>query len=275
MKQHQPTSSGRLFPALLKYWRGARGLSQLDLGLAADVSARHVSFLETGRAKPSEEMVLTLASTLQIPLREQNTLLQAAGFESGFEEPSIENIVTTPMGKALEHMMKQHEPYPMIVMDRAYDLLMINNSGTQLLQAFINKPESLKTPINMFEVIFDPDLARPFIHDWTHTAHTMLSRLHREALLAPHNHRLSDLVEKLLTYPDVPEAWRLPDFSQVSEPTYTVRLIKDDMDLAFLTTMSNFSAPQNITLEELLIEGYFPLDDKTAETCRKLAETDS
>lgn len=245
-------------------------MSQLDLGLAANVSARHVSFLETGRAKPSYEMVLTLASTLQVPLREQNTLLQAAGYEAAFEEPPLTKVISTPMGQALELMLEKHEPYPMIVMDRGYDLLKVNKCGIRLLQSFVANPAALKPPINMFKMIFDPMLARPYISNWEGIAQVLLSRLHREALLAPHNHRLSELVEQLLAYPGVPEAWCLPDFSQSSEPVLVVSLKKDEWDLSFLTTMATFSAPQNITLEEILIESYFPLDDKTKAACLKL-----
>src|SRR5499427_6067429 len=113
-----PRPEPRLFPALLRDWRTRRGLSQLDLALAADVSARHVSFLETGRAQPSREMVLRLGATLNVPLRDQNDMLRAAGFAEEFAEPSLDGGLPEGVGRAIDRMLAQHEPYPMTVLDR-------------------------------------------------------------------------------------------------------------------------------------------------------------
>src|SRR5579859_3587977 len=121
----------RLFPALLKHWRNRRGLSQLDLALAADVSPRHVSFLETGRAQPSREMVLRLGATLNVPLREQNGMLRAAGFGEEFPEPDLA-VLPPGVALAIERMMQTHEPYPMTVLDRRYQLLRANQGATRL-----------------------------------------------------------------------------------------------------------------------------------------------
>ena len=110
-----------VFPALLKHWRTRRGLSQLDLAIAADVSARHVSFLETGRAQPSREMVLRLGATLNMPLRDQNAMLRAAGFEDEFPEPSVQDGLPAPIAQAIERMLAVHDPYPMILLDRRYE----------------------------------------------------------------------------------------------------------------------------------------------------------
>src|SRR5215467_909511 len=122
---HEPS---RLFPALLKHWRGRRGLSQLDLALAADVSARHVSFLETGRAQPSRDMVLRLGATLGIPLRDQNALLVAAGMPEAFPEPSFDDGLPEPIRLAVERMAEKQEPYPLVVMNRVYDVLLVNRA---------------------------------------------------------------------------------------------------------------------------------------------------
>src|SRR5688500_16409012 len=124
---------GGLFPALLRHWRTRRGLSQLDLALAADVSARHVSFLENGRAQPSREMVLRLASTLDVPLREQNSMLVGAGFGAEFPEPSLESGLSPAIEAALARMLKQQEPFPLVVMDRCYNALRTNLAATRVL----------------------------------------------------------------------------------------------------------------------------------------------
>lgn len=262
--------NNRLFPALLKYWRNMKGLSQLELGLAADVSARHISFLETGRAKPSREMLLVLATTLQVPLREQNALLNAAGFDQEYEEPSLASLVAEPVGKALDVMLHKHDPYPMVVMDCSYNLIRTNKSAERILQIFVSDSSYLENSINLLEMIFNPYLCRPFIVDWEQTAHVMLSRLHRESLSKSYDERLKCLLDKLLSFPNVPDKWRQPDLSGECEPTLMLKLQREEWRFAFLMTMTSFSAPQNITLEELMIESYFPLDKDTEMACQRL-----
>ena len=203
-----------LFPALLRHWRSRRGLSQLDLALAADVSPRHVSFLETGRAQPSREMVLRLGATLDVPLRDQNALLDAAGFAREFAEPSFADGLPDAISRTIDRMLAQQEPFPMVAMNRRYDVLRTNQAAARLLSTMIAQPEAV-----------------------------------------------------------VPESFRQPDFSQPSEPILTIRLRAGDLDLAFLTTVTVFNAPQNVTLEEVRLESYFPLDEATTRACEQLAQT--
>ena len=245
-------------------------MSQLDLALSADVSSRHVSFLETGRASPSEGMVLRLASALSVPLREQNELLRAAGFESLFEEPSLDAVDDPAIAMALERMLSQQEPFPMFVMDRSYQLLRTNRGAQRILTRFIADPSAVTLPLNGMEMLFDPALTRPFIVDWENAAVELLARLNREALEHPEDARLSDLLAKLLAYPDVPQSFHEPDFRRGRAATATVCLRRDDVELNFLGTITSFSAPQNVTLEELRIESYFPLDKTTERLCQEL-----
>ena len=260
-----------LFSALLKYWRRERGMSQLDLSLAADVSSRHVSFLETGRAKPSREMVLVLASVLSVPFRDQNTMLQAAGFDAEFSEPSFQDGLPPAIENVVERMMAMHEPFPLVIMNRRYDVLRTNGAAMRILTPLVADAEALTPPLNAFRLLFDPRLLRPCVLDWPRVARTFLSRLHRESLASPQDQALGELVRALLEYPDVPEDWRTPDLSTPMEPALSVWIEKDGSRLGFLTTLTVFSAPMNVTLEELRIESYFPLDDATAEACRSMA----
>ncbi len=257
----------RLFPALLRHWRNRRGLSQLDLALAADVSPRHVSFLETGRAQPSRDMVLRLGATLSVPLRDQNAMLRASGFTEEFPEPSFAAGLPAGVTQAIERMLRQHEPYPMTVLDRRYQLLRANDGATRVFSRLLADPSALASPPNVFVMLFDPRLVRPFVVDWEATARGLLSRLHREALAGDSDGELGALLRTLLAFPGVPESWRQPDFSLPSEPTLTLRLQRDRLKLSFLTTLTVFNAPQNVTLEELRLESYFPLDDETARSC--------
>lgn len=247
-------------------------MSQLDLALAADVSSRHVSFLETGRAQPSREMVLRLAANLNVPFREQNAMLRAAGFEDAFEQPSIDRELEPSIAFALERMLAQHEPLPMMVLNRRYEILRMNRGAAGLAQFFVKEPSALTVPINAFHLVFNPELVREFVVDWRRMGRIFLSRLHRESLLRPEDPSLRGLVEELLEYPDVPPEWRQPDFSAPNVATYRVRLRRNDLELCFLTTLTVFSAPHNITLEELQLESYFALDEATEAACRRFAQ---
>lgn len=266
-----PREEPRLFPAVLKHWRQRRGLSQLDLSLAADVSGRHISFLETGRAQPSREMVLRLGAALDVPMRDQNQMLLAAGFEAEFAEPGLAAGLPPPIEQAISRMLRQHEPYPMMVMDHRYDLLRSNAGAQRLFALVVADPSALAPPVNVFRALFDPRLARGAVIDWERTARAVLSRLHREALARAGDATLSELLRSLLEYDGVPEDFRQPDFSVPSDPTLVLRMRARGVELAFFLTVTVFSAPQNVTLEELRIESYFPLDEATARTCEALA----
>ena len=264
----------KLFSALLKYWRGRRGMSQLDLALAADVSARHISFLESGRAKPSQDMVLRLMSTLQVPLRDQNDVLLAADFAARFLEPALSDIAPA-IDDAITRMMRQQEPYPLTVLNPWYDILRSNQAAQTIFSQFVLEPARLKmplnTPLNLYTLIFDPQLARPFIQNWQQIGRSMMARLHREALSKSNDARLWALLEQVLAYPEVPQDWRQPDFSDALEPTMTLVLLRGTTALRFFTLISTIAAPQQITLDELRIESYFPQDEQTRLFCENLS----
>lgn len=259
----------KLFSALLKFWRGKRGLSQLDLALAADVSARHVSFLESGRASPSEDMVLRLMSALGVPLRDQNEALRAASFSARFLEPE-RDAMDSAIELAITRMLRQQEPFPLTVLDAGYDVLRTNTAADAVFSHFVVDPRRLLKPVNLYALVFDPQLARPFIQNWPQLAQHMLARLHREALSRSTDGRLWALLERVLAYPDVPRAWRQPDFAHTSEATLFLVLERGPLTLRFFMAVTAFSAPLRITLEELRIESYFPMDDQTRLACERL-----
>lgn len=241
------------------------------MGVAADVSSRHISFLETGRAQPSREMVLVLAATLDVPLRDQNVLLTSAGFPAAFDEPAIEGGLPASVAQAIDRMLAHHEPFPMVVVTRIYDVLKMNDAANRILSRLLLEPEALGPTPNLLRALMDPRLGRPFVVDWERTARQLLSRLHRESLQRPSDGPMAALLDDLLAYPEVPASFRQPDFSLPSDATFTLRMRRGDLDLAFLTTLTVFRAPQNVTLDELMLESYFPLDDATAQACERLA----
>jgi transcriptional regulator with XRE-family HTH domain len=246
-------------------------MSQLDLAVAADVSSRHVSFLETARAKPSREMVLRLAATLDVPLRDQNEMLRAGGFAAEFAEPSALGELPTSISHAIERMATLSEPFPFTVLDRAYNVLRTNVAAMRVLGPFMASPAEMPARLNVFHLLFDPRQCRSFVVDWEHVARAMVARLHREVLARSGDAELTALLHSLFEYPGVSESWRQPDFSAPSEPVATFRLKRGDLELGFLSTITAFNAPGNVTLEELRFETYLPLDEPTERACRRLA----
>ncbi|WP_394833103.1 helix-turn-helix transcriptional regulator [Pendulispora rubella] len=261
-----------LFPAVLRHWRARRGWSQLDLALAANVSARHVSFLETGRAQPSRDMVLRLGETFDLSLRDRNAMLRAAGFEHAFAEPTFDGGLPPPLAQAVDRMSAQQEPYPLMVLNRQYDVLRVNQSAGRLFGLFLARAEPVSPgSVNLVRLLFDPYIAQHVIVDWERTAREAISRIHRELLARPNDPGLAALLQSLLAHPHVPKEWRQPDLSTPSEPIVVFRLRHGDTELAFLTTITVFQAPQNVLLDEIVIESYFPFDDRTAAFCADLA----
>lgn len=267
-----------LFPALLKHWRGQRGLSQLDLALAADVSSRHISFLETGRSTPSAEMVLRLATTLGVPLRHVNAMLQAAGHEPMFEESGY--TLPAAVVQALSLLKDHHEPYPLIVIDRAYRIRDLNRGALcllaallpgQLPQGALNATALANLDLNLARWTFDPHGARPYLVNFDEVGRALLWRIQRELLADPDDGAVRTLLDEILAMPTVAPDWREVDLSIPSEPALVVHLRRDALDLRFLTMVTAFQAPQNVAVEELRVEHWFPYDNSTADALRALA----
>lgn len=261
----------KLFPALLKFWRGRRGLSQLDLALTAGISGRHVSFLETGRSAPSEEMVHLLAATLDVPLRDRNQLLRAAGFDAHYPEPALDALADPAIERAVDRMLRQQMPYPMFVMNRAYDVLRMNPAARALYTVAAGAPPPER--YNAVRVLFDPGPVRDAVGDWDDVARELLAWVQREHLHHPHDEGLRALLDAILAAPGVPKDWRRPDFARGDRAVYPVRFVTGGLQLSFFTTVLRFQAPQNVTLDELQIEGWYPLDDATEQACMALNST--
>jgi transcriptional regulator with XRE-family HTH domain len=259
-----------LFRALLRHYRSARGMSQLDLSSAAEVSCRHISFLETGRAQPSRDMVLRLGAALGLGLRDVNALLQAAGLPRAFRESRGEQALPPTIERVITRMLEQQEPYPMVVLNARYDLLRANHSASLLFARFVADPAALQAAPNALRLIFDPRLARPYLDDWPELARSVLIQLQREALSRPADDDIPELVRELCAYPGVPEDWRQPAFDLPANPTIEFGMTRDDLRVRFLTTVTVFNAPLDVGLEDLRLESYFPVDDATEALCREL-----
>lgn len=245
-------------------------MSQLDLSLAAEVSARHISFLETGRSNPSPEMVVVLAEALDVPMRDVNQLLRSAGFDDHYAEPTVGELLRGPLGDAVTTMLTHHEPFPMMVVDRLYGVLRSNQAGFRLFSmADVDLNASEAGQVNLLRLLFDPD-RRDLVGNWDMTAATILRRFQREAFHRPHDIEMAELLDDLINTPGVPSDWRQPDLASPEEPMLGIDFQAGEISMRFLATITEFSAPQNITLDELRIESYFPLDEQTRQLCHML-----
>jgi transcriptional regulator with XRE-family HTH domain len=251
---------------LLREWRAARRVSQLHLALAANVSSRHLSCVETGRAQPSRELIDRLAEALDVPLRERNALLIAAGYAPGYRETSMSAPEMTRARGAIDLILKQQEPYPAIVLSRQWELLMANQGATRVFGWLLGGPSPER---NVMRMAFDPKGLRPFIVNWDEVAQNLLRELRSDIAAAPQDQRARALLREVLAYPDVPSrVWS----DAPASPLWTIRYRKDGRELRFFWTITTFGTAQDVTLQELRIECSFPGDEATDRLCRDLAQ---
>ncbi|HNB72665.1 MAG TPA: helix-turn-helix transcriptional regulator [Acidobacteriota bacterium] len=252
---------------LLREWRTRRRLSQLDLACEANISTRHLSFLETGRATPSREMVIHLAEQLNVPLRERNLLLTAAGYAPVFPERSLESPALEVARSAVEMVLTGHEPFPALAIDRHWHLVASNKAVGLLLSGI--DPSLLSSPINVLRITLHPlGLAKRVVNFSQWRVH-ILSRVRRDIELTG-DPRLAELLHELLTYPSAYSTEiTSPDHPiEPLSPVVPFQLWTDQGQLSFISTTAIFGTPIDVTLSELAIESFFPADAHTAQVLR-------
>lgn len=251
------------FGSQLREWRLRRRLSQLDLALDAEISARHLSFVETGRSQPSRDMVLRLAERLDVPLRDRNVLLSAAGFAPVFSERKLDDPALRDARKAVDLVLKGHEPYPALAIDRHWTLIAANDAVPPLLAGA--SAELTKGPVNVLRLSLHPQGLSSRIVNLAQWRTHLLERLRRQVELTA-DPVLVELLKELQSYP-VPRAAG-PALKAVSEVVVPLQLRAADTVLSFISTTTVFGTPQEITLSELALETFFPADAETAEILR-------
>ena len=247
-------------------------MSQLALAHEADVSPRHVCFLETGRAKPSREMVLLLADALKVPLRERNALLLAAGFAPLFRESSLDDPYLEPVRTAIDAILAQQEPFPAVVMNRRWDVLLTNDAARRFFGWLLDGSDA-PAPTNVLRMMFDPRWMRPHVANWDAVAEALLRRVHREAVGGVLDDGVAAILTEILGYPGVPRRWQTPDWITPLVPVIPVRFMKGEHAFNFFSTVTVIGTAQDVTLQELRIECFFPADAPTAESSRQLAQS--
>lgn len=249
------------FGDVLRSWRGRRNQSQLHLAGAAGVSQRHISFLETGRSKPSREMVMHLGLVLDVPLRDRNRMLIAAGFAPVYPERSIDDPEMADIRRALEAMLAAHEPYPAYVIDRHWNLVMANQAAGHLIAAL--PPAAHEHATNMVTLVLHPDGIRSIARNWKAVASFTLRRLEREADESPGDLDLLALVEAARSYPDLPDERELSQVPAIHELLLPIDIVLDKQELSLFTTIATLASPSDITLQELRLETLLPANKET------------
>lgn len=259
------------FGQLLKQWRSRRNFSQLDLSITSNVSQRHISFLESGRSRPSREMVLTLSAVLDIPLRQQNKMLTAAGFAALYSEFDLCDPEVAPIRRALEFTLRQQEPYPALVMDRYWNQVMVNKGAESLMGWLGEKELPAEIGPNLIKLMLHPQGVKEYVENWEIVASHLIHRVHRETQMDGEQ-QSQLLFNSLLAYPAVDNLWRSPVKENWQLPVLNTIFSKAHQRMSFFTTLTTLGTPQDITLQELRLECLFPADTATEEVYRTLFE---
>ncbi|MFB7630052.1 helix-turn-helix domain-containing protein [Streptomyces sp. NPDC056149] len=254
--------------ALLREWRDRRRISQLELALRADSSARHISFIETGRARPSKEMVLRLAEHLDVPVRERNALLIAAGYAPAFPETPLDDPSMSALRAGMERLLAGYEPYPALVCDGTYHVQAANRGMGILLDGV--DPELLRPPMNAMRITLHPRGMAPRIRNFLEWREHLFAQLDRQLALlrsAP----LRALHEEVSAYP-LPDGGRAGAAS-AEHPPFALPLVIEHRGtvLSFLSTIATFNTPMDVTVSELALEAFLPADPETAAHLREVA----
>ena len=257
------------FPARLAWWRKKRGQSQMQLAMAASCSQRHISFLELGRTRPSRGMVLRLSEALDVPLRQSNELLLAAGFAPVWAATDLSAETLTPVREALDYILYQQEPYPAVVVDRRWNLLQANKGAVALVE-FLVGPIAPGTPINLADALVGPDVLRPHLVNWDAIVRYFIRSVEADAA-ADATAESAALLERLLAYKDARATLSQVPVTEIAVPILPMHFRKGRTTLRLFTTLATLGTPQDITLQELRIESFFPMDDETREVFRTWA----
>ena len=254
-------SPARGIGGLIRDWRQRRRLSQLDLAVEAQVSARHLSFVETGRSRPSRELVLHLAEHLDVPLRERNALLLAAGYAPVYHQTPLDAAEMSPVREALDRILAGHEPFPAVVVDRRWDLVSANRPAMAILTDGV-APELLEPPVNTLRVSLHPDGLAPRIANLAEYGGHLLTRLDRRAVVSG-DPDLVALGEELRRYPGVTDGGSTAADAAALLFVPLVLRAGDGFELTFFSTLATFGTALDITVAELAIESFFPADERT------------
>ncbi len=249
-----------------------RRFSQVELSLRSGISTRHLSYAETGRARPSRQTVQIVAEALDVPLRERNALLLAAGYAPHYPETALDAPELVLIRRAIDVTLAQHEPFPAFVLNRTWDIQSANAGTARVLGGL--SPGGPKHN-NIVRQVFDPEDLRPLIENWNDVAADLLVHLHHAVLQHPTDDETRALLDEALSYPDIPGRMRSRDLNMRPLPVLVTTFRKDDLRLNFFSTLTRFVATTDIAVEETRIECMHPADDATRDFCSSAMEVAS
>ena len=255
---------------LLRRWRESRHLSQLDLALEAEVSARHISFLETGRAAPSKEMVLTLSNVLDVPLRERNVLLLAAGYAPLYGETSLDDPRMAQVRAVVEILLRSNEPRSAFAHDRHWNVVMANEAFVRFVTLILGEEPPGLIPmritaaprVNILRLLFDPDGLRKVVVNWEVSAKSLLNEAYRR-LAWTRDATLERLIAEILGYPGIPARWREPDLEAPQALLLPIELDLGGRTARMFSTLTTVASPHDVTLQDLHVEVFYSADAET------------
>jgi transcriptional regulator with XRE-family HTH domain len=257
------------FGRVLRRWRTARGMSQLALATAAATSTRHLSFLETGRAQPSREMVLRLSQALDVPLRERNALLAAAGFAALYHESALEAPAMSALARMVEFTLARFEPFPAFLVDRHFRVVRANGAALKVLGGFAGPaPVWREQPVNLLRLTLHPDALQRHIVNFPEVAAVILARLERLVATSGGDSELAELERELRALPGIPDANTFP---AAFDPVMPLHLKRGELEVRLFTMLSQVGAAQDVTAAELHIETLMPADAASEATLRAIA----
>jgi transcriptional regulator with XRE-family HTH domain len=255
---------------LLRDWRAARGMSQLALAMHAGFSARHVSFIETGRTQPSRQALLVLAETLEVPLRERNRLLEAGGYAHIYPQTPLAAHEMSHIRTVLQFILDRHKPYPAVVLDRYSNCLLGNGASEQMLAAVVD-PSLVSEHANYLRMTFHPLGARRWIVNWDEVGRHLLDRAERELAHTTDDEPAAALLAELRGYTDLPARRHPSGPVSAADLLLPIHIRKDGLELRVFSTIMTLGTPQDVTLQELRIETFFPADEASERIWRGIA----
>jgi transcriptional regulator with XRE-family HTH domain len=256
-RAHSAGLSAQPVGDLLRGWRNRRAMSQADLAFEAGISIKHLSHVETGKATGSRDILLQLATALGLSLRDRNALLEAGGFARQYGERDLSAPEVADAKRAIDLLLRRHEPFPAIVTDRQWNVLQANRAATRLMTLLLG-PERMTRPLNHMRMFLAPDELRPFVENWPDVAAALMVRARHEAMAAPLDLALQSTWRELTRLPDVTTP-QLNE-SEAPGPLCEVRLCKDDISIGLIGAVLTLGTPQDVTLQELRVEMFMPAD---------------
>jgi transcriptional regulator with XRE-family HTH domain len=257
---------------LLRGWRMRRALSQAELAFEAGISVKHLSHVETGKAAASRDILMQLASALDLSLRDRNALLEAGGFARQYGERDLSAPELVDARRAIDLLLRRHEPFPAIVTDRRWNVILANRAALRLMTMLLG-PERMQRPLNHMRMFLAPNELKPFVENWPGVASALLSRARHEAMTAPLDDALQSTWRELMRLPEVPAA---PiEETAVPGPLCELRLRKGDVGIGLIGAVLTLGTPQDVTLQELRVEIFMPADAASEAALVALAAQDA